>query len=135
MSAQSLVPACVGLSSFICSSNPLLGVVRRKWTNRWTYLERSSRPTKCPALHELGFELTTLHDGLEKFPLLFLVFLLRQLTVSSLSVFTAKAPFEPLNSFSSSFCLRGLRLPVPFLCSLFSKSVTHSLPSPLSPKS
>lgn len=86
-------------------------------------------------MHELGIELTTLNDGLEKFPLLFLFFLLRQLTVSSLSVFTAKAPFEPLNSFSFSFCLRGLRLPVPLLCSLFSKSVAHSLPSPFSPKS
>ena len=89
------------------------------------------------ALHELGIFIMVFHEcRFRKVPRMVVsLFLLKQLTGSSLFIFTAEAPFEPLIRFSSSFYLRGLRLPVPLICSLFSKSVAHSLPSPFSPKS
>lgn len=57
---------------------------------------------------------------------MFLFFLLKQLTgSSSLSVFTAEAPFEPLNTLNAFlFLILSLRIqtPFPLLYSLFSKA-------------
>lgn len=83
------------------------------------------------ALHELGIFIIVCREcRFRKVPCIVVSLFPKQLTGSSFFIFTLDAPFEPLIRFSSSFYLRGLRLPVPLMCSLFSKSVAHSLPSP-----